>query len=375
MPTFPLGIEDDSFHGSEGCFNMRISRVARSILTVFLTALLLVSPMSAQQEDGLTAIKDYLTTHIGSLEEGAANYQAWAQSYYELAEQYDFDYQAVWDAEQATLPGMLEEGRTIWRDEANANYEMAEGLVAGVPSLAEFDVWIDAGPTGEEDATNAKDWTLETSDGREFAKPGNIFHSITEPTLWGTNPEFVGMDIDMNGDGTVQLGESLPDAHVLTAGADVLVDASGQLADAANDWEPTLEDAFTALVVMIPTAQEYFEQWRDSPYVSADGTEQDAFVGTSRLVDVAGIFTGLELTWSHLSPLVAEESPELAEQITTDMSEMVGLVNELKEKEAAGTRFTPEQADEYGQELQARGESVAGSITQAAALVGVDLEI
>lgn len=351
-------------------------KVMRAPALALLIAGSMAAPMSAQDDAALTEIKSYLTSEVDSLVAGATNYQTWAQGYFELAESYDFDYQAMWDAEAETLPTMIEDGRAIWIGEANLSYERAEGLVAGVPSLAEYDVWIDAGPSGEEDPNEARDWTFETADGRSFEKPGNIFHHITETTLWGTHPDFVGLEADLDGDGEIELGEALPDAYILQGGADVLLEASTELQGSVADWEPTLTDAFTALVVMIPTAQEYFGQWAESPFVLASGdVTQQSFVGTSRLVDIYGIFGGLQLTWENLAPMVAEENPELAEQITTDMTEMVSLVDDLYTQEQAGTRFTPEQADEYGQELQARGESVAGNITQGAALVGVDLQL
>jgi hypothetical protein len=327
----------------------------------------------AEDDQALTEIKEYLTGQVDQLVTGSANLNAWAEDYYALAEASGFDYQAMWEANGAELPASLEEARTIWTDEANAPYESSEGLVAGVPSLAHFDVWIDAGPTAEEDPANAYDWTLELPDGQRLEKPGNLFHSLTEPTLWGTDEQFVGLAVDFNGNGAVELGEALPDANAFLGQTRALVDASQQLQTAVAEWQPTLSDAFTALVVMIPTANGYFEQWRLSPFVSGDATDQAAFVGASRLVDVLGIYGGLDLTWDNIAPLVRDVDPALADQIQTGMDDLLAFVQDIYDQERAGTKFTPEQAEQFGREVQTRADAVAGNIAQAAALLEVDL--
>ena len=52
---------------------------------------------------------------------------------------------------------------------------------------------------------------------------------------------------------------------------------------AIDAWEPTLEDAFMALVTMIPTMNEYFEQWKLSAFIQGDEFQETAFVAVSRL--------------------------------------------------------------------------------------------
>ena len=53
----------------------------------------------------------------------------------------------------------------------------------------------------------------------------------------------------------------------LQAAAHALSDAAGQMQAAVQAWSPTREDDFTALAVMIPTMNEYFEQWKLSAFV------------------------------------------------------------------------------------------------------------
>jgi hypothetical protein len=166
----------------------------------------------------------------------------------------------------------------------------------------------------------------------------------------------------------------LPDANYLLGGSQALLQASTELQTAVVDWEPTLSDAFTALVVMLPTAGDYFEQWKLSPYVSGDDSDSIAFIAQSRLLDVLGIYGGLQVTWNAVAPLVAGVDPALAESITTGIDELLLFVQDVHDKELAGTTFTPEQADQLGSEVQDRGNSIAGNVTQSAALLDIELQ-
>lgn len=331
--------------------------------------------IGAQQPDAdLAGLKQYLADKTGPLAEATASLADTAQAYYDLASAAGFDYRRLWDEQPDEVAALVTAMRDAWSDEAHKIYESAEGIIAGVPSLAHYDAWIDAGPTGDEDPDNAVDWSLELPSGETLERPGNLFHSLTEPALWGTEPAFVGLEVDLDGDGTIGLGDALPEANILQASTAALARAAAELDDAVGAWEPDLSDAFTALVIMIPTGGEYFEQWKNSPFVTGAQTDQAQFVASSRLLDVVGIYTGLGVTWEKASPAVEAEQPALAEQITTELEGLVGFAERLYEQEQGGTRFTPEQADQFAAEVQARGDSLAGQITQAAALIGVTIQ-
>jgi hypothetical protein len=65
---------------------------------------------------------------------------------------------------------------------ANPSLEEMEGVVAGVPRLAEYDVTIDAGSDGS-DPENAVPFDLDTPAGRTFEQPGN-FNFLFETAAW-----------------------------------------------------------------------------------------------------------------------------------------------------------------------------------------------
>jgi hypothetical protein len=141
-----------------------------------------------------------------------------------------------------------------------------------------------------------------------------------------------------------------------------------------EEWQPTLSDAFTALVVMIPTMNEYFEQWKLSSYIAGEESQETAFIGASRLVDINGILSSLNVTYDNIAPLIEATDPALQAQIAGGFTELRGYVGDLYEQEQAGTIFTGEQADLFGTEAQGKAMSLAGQVAQAAALLDVQIQ-
>ena len=357
----------------QGISRRKLVGVAGAV-AIFGGAPRLVYAQSADETAALDAIKQYLSGTVDDLAAGVDALSTWTNQYYDLANGVQFDYDALWKANQATLPDQIAEARRIWSDDAHGNYELAEGIIAGVPALAQFDVWIDAGPPASEDAANAYAWTLTLPDGTAMDKPGNLFHTLTEQAIWGTNPEFVGLDVDFDSNGSTDVTEALPDANFLKGSVDALVDAVAQLKQAVAAWLPTLSDLFTALVVMLPTAGGYFEEWRHSAYVVGNTSESGNFVGNSRLLDVLGIYHGLGTVWTAVTPIVTAADTGMGGTITAGITDLIGFVQNLYDQELAGTRFTTEQAEQFGAEVQQRGDTVAGLVTQAAALINVELQ-
>ncbi|MCB8983873.1 MAG: EfeM/EfeO family lipoprotein [Ardenticatenaceae bacterium] len=320
----------------------------------------------------LTAVKQYALDHAAQMKTGTSALAATAQDYYDLLAANQFDYAAAWARHPDELTQLVRDARANWLTASN-NYELNEGIIAGVPSLAYYDTWIDAGPSAEEDPQAALSWTLELPDGSSLDSPGNFFHGLLEPTIWGTKPAFTGLAVDLDGDGTITLGEALPDANVLLAAAQGLDGATDEMTAAIQTWQPTVTDAFTALVVMIPTMNEYFEQWKLSAYVAGQNSEEAAFIGTSRLVDIAGILNGLDVTYDNVGVLIADTNAEQHAQIEDGFADLRGYVADLRDQEAGGVVFTSQQADLFGTEAQARATALAGQVAQVAALLDVDI--
>jgi len=326
----------------------------------------------------LDAVKSYALENAAQMQVATAALADVSQRYYDLVQEAakaDGDpYARIWDENQEEVHALVVEARDLWL-EASTYYELDEGIVAGVPSLAHYDVWIDAGPPGSEDPEEAFQWQLELPDGRVLESPGNFFHNLLEPTLWGTIPEFTGLKVDLDGDGTIAVGEALPEANMLLGATQGLDDATLEMQAAIEAWDPTLEDALTALVTMIPTMNEYFEQWKESVFVSGSASEAESFIAVSRLLDIKGILAGLSFTYDNISVLVADSDSQLDQQIRTDFDTLIAYVNDLYAQEQGGVQFSPEEADLFGTEAQDLATSLAALVAQAASDLNVTLDL
>ena len=330
------------------------------------------TPAVAADAD-LGAIKDYLLTHTASLQEHTGALAADAEAYHAAAEEAGFDYERLLADRRDEVAGLIERMQATFR-EANPSYEEMEGVVAGVPSLADFDVIIDAG-ADKSDPENAVPFSIRTPAGKTYEQPGNFFF-LLETSLWGTEERFAakGVEPDLDGDGEVTFGEALPDADFLVAAARDFAANAKELDAAAEAWQPTPQDAFTALVVMTPTMSEYFEAWKSSRFVAGAKAEESAFVAASRLQDIADILGGLVLVYDSVEPVIAEDDPQQARQTGSELKELESFAADLRDEEADGRKFSARDADTLGSEAQDRAEAIAGQVSQAAGRLGIPLE-
>jgi hypothetical protein len=329
-------------------------------------------------EADLAAVKAYAIEHAQKQKAATEAFRQTVETYYSRVahvreEHPDEDpYEHLVAEHPEAIAELLATAKEQWI-EASTHYELDEGIVAGVPSLAFYDIWIDAGPPAAEAPDEALEWQLVLADGRTLDSPGNFYHNLTEPALYGTTEEFAGLQADLDGDGQVELGEALPDAEVLLGAAQGLDQAAGQMLAAVEAWEPSLKDTFGALTTMTPTMNEYFEQWKLSAFIAGQTSEEASFVALSRLFDINGILNGLDVAYDNVSPVVAGADPELDAQISRGYEELVGYVGDLYQQEQEGKIFSAEEADLFGSEAQAKATALAGQVAQAAALVGIEL--
>jgi hypothetical protein len=321
----------------------------------------------------LGPIKDYLLDHTSRLQGDTAKLSSQADQYYALAKSVDFDYAKLLAAHRDEAAGLVERMQQTYID-ANPAYEEMEGVVAGVPELADFDVIIDAG-SDKSDPENAVPFSVRTPAGKTFEQPGNFFF-LVETALWGTEPKFVaqGVEPDLDGNGKVTFGEAVPDADFLVAAAKDFATNAKELDAAAKAWEPTEQDAFTALVVMTPTMSEYFEAWKNSRFVAGGKAKESTFVAASRLQDIAGILNGLVLIYESVEPSVTKASAQQAKQTGSELKDLHRFAVKLRDREAAGRKFTAGEADTLGSDAQDRAEAIAGQVSQAAGELGIKLE-
>lgn len=332
------------------------------------------SSSDTEDEGGLTATKTYLTDHSADLAAETAKIKTAANAYYDLAKAENFDYEKLLAKQCDAVDAALTDAKDAFVA-ANPNYEEMEGIVAGIPRTAQYDTDMDAGSDAS-DPESAVSFNLTLPNGEVMKQPGNLFF-LLETSLYGTNEDLVvkGVKPDVNCDGKVEFGEGLPDANILKASADEMDKQANDLDADAQEIVINESDAFTAITVMTPTMSEYFEQWKNSAFVSGQGKQDEAsFVATSRLSDIADILTGINFTYEEIEPVIAAENADQAEQTAAELGDLLARAEDLRDREAGGEKFTPEQADQLGAEMQAQAEKIAGQVTQAAKDTGVEIQ-
>jgi len=346
----------------------RLSPLPLLTLTLLPTALLATHAGAATTGNDLSGVKTYLTARLQVQAKGTAALVRGADAYYARARAAGFDYRKL-SSDRAAVAA-LRAARAGWT-QASPVYEEVEGIVAGVNSLSQYDLILDAGTSAAEGGEDVVPFDLKLPNGRVLPRPGNLF-GVNEGTLWNTVRTFSsGVPTDVDGDGRVGFGDALPDANVLKAAATELNRQTDALQAAAAAWTPTQSDVFGALVGNVPTVGPvFFENWKTSRFVLGSRTTRTDFVVISRLSDLQGNVASWEAMYRGLSPQVKARNAQLDAQITSGLGSLKGYVARLSVQEKV-RHFTPEQADTLQQEAQNRATVITGRLTQAAALLGV----
>ena len=261
------------------------------------------APTPVTQAD-LDGVKDFLLAQSQQLQGFTKEFRANAEAYHALARKAGFDDEQLWSQSGSQVRPLLENLKASWI-EGNPAYERMEGIVAGTPSLARYDVILDAGSSASEDPASAVPFDLTLPNGTVLKQPGNLYN-LTEGALWGTLPDSLpaGTPTDLDGDGTEEFGEVLPDSGLLVSSARAFDRYAGELDQASRSWQPSDSDAFTALVVMVPTMSEYFGQWKESRFVLGGRSDSQSFNVVSRLSDISDILAGLDVVYDGVAPRI-----------------------------------------------------------------------
>jgi hypothetical protein len=240
-------------------------------------------------------------------------------------------------------------------------YETVEGIVAGVPSMADYDIYLDAGVPASEGPDDVAPVVLVLEDGKKIEKQGALFTYIIEPTLWGG---------DKRWSVTADNGKPLPSPGILVAAAKDVNKKIGELVADAKAWNASVSDCFGAMVVMTPTLSDYFEDWKESRY-SED--KSGRFQAVSRVSDMRGIMGSCQVMYDAVEESVAEKDKALAKSVSSGFKEIMAFLDKIESREKQG-EIKVAEIDELATQAKEKTDKIVPQIEQSAAVSGVKID-
>ena len=143
-----------------------------SRIVLLLAALVAASALAATASAADTAApagltlaptKTFLLGHTTQLVGFTNQFRTVADRYYAAARTTGFDYATLWGTKPGAVSADLAKLKKLWIA-GNPYYEQVEGVVAGTPSLAVYDVILDAGSSAAEDPASAVPFDLKLAE-------------------------------------------------------------------------------------------------------------------------------------------------------------------------------------------------------------------
>lgn len=335
------------------------------VLSTVVASMLLAGSVMASSD--VDKVKDFEMEHATKLHKQADALKDLAADYYEDMKAVNFNYDKAWKTNRKDLAKDMEAMKRAWLEASN-NYEIMEGLVAGMPQTVKYDLILDAGIPASEGNEDVAPHDLKCENGKVYKRPGNFFHYLLEPTLWGTHEAYVAKKVDLNDDGQITKGEALPDAKWLKCVTKGFDHYAEELLETVSGLNMTLTDVFTAELTMIPTMGDYFEDWKNSRILG----KSEAFIALSRLFDIKGISGGLKVAYeSAIHPKLKNVDPKLDNQIRLAFYDLVSFVDNAYMEEESGHIFKPADADAYSSQAQDMADRLSAMVARAAKKLGI----
>lgn len=320
---------------------------------------------------GKQGVKTYLVTVIEAVVKASNDLKTAGVAYDKLVTAHANDAVAAAKAQPEQVATLIKQMRRAYERIDSYGFEYVEGIVAGVPSMAHYDVELDSGlpqkmATSPDDAVaqvviKAGDLTLD--------KEGSLNNFLIEPTVFGTNERFSAGQSPLpgfEGDAAIRL----PNPKLVIALADYAIEGYNRLLKDAKAWQPSDEDCFYAIYNMTPTLVDYFEEWKESKIQG--GAAGGRFVAVSRISDMRGIMSSVRLTWQSLEPQVAAADPALAQNVSQGYAKVMAFIDTIDARDKA-TPLNAEAIDALGSQAKERADKLTVQTAQAAALLKIDV--
>lgn len=319
---------------------------------------------------GSNDVKGYLLGALTRMEQASDEFLTNATAYQKLVDTNGGDITRAFAQSPDEIMRLVAALRENYKAMDSFGYETIEGIVAGVPKLSDFDVYLDAGVPKDQagSGTPVAPVVLTLPDGSKIDREGCLFTYLIEPMLWGSNKKLV-VAADLDRDGKIVPRESLPRADVLiTVARDVRMKIH-ELHETAIAWQPSTSDYFSAIITMTPTLSGYFDDWKESRYAPETSGK---FTAVSRVSDMRGIMFSVAVLYEAVHAKVAVKDPALANSIQRGFEGILVFIDRVDQREKkAGAVMTPAEVDELGEKAKQKADKLVPQIEQAAALLSI----
>ncbi len=339
--------------------NMKMISSFSRLVCVCGSVLVALSPGYA--DDTADSVKSYLVKRLDKVQEASADFVKNSDAYAALIAANGGTVESAYKAQPKEMGKLVAKMQENYKAMDSFGYETVEGIVAGVPSMADYDIYLDAGVPASEGPDDVAPVVLDLGNGKKIDKQGALFTYIIEPALWGGDKRWV-----------VAVGESrtMPRPEVLSAAAKDVHAKIGNLVSDANGWQASVGDCFGAMIVMTPTLSDYFEDWKESRYSS---DKSGRFQAVSRVSDMRGIMGSCQVMYEAVDETVAAKDKALAKSVNSGFKEIMAFLDKIEAREKQG-EIKGAEIDELATQAKEKTDKLVPQIEQSAAVSGVKVE-
>ena len=335
--------------------NLIVSVLATSFSLMGLAA-------SVHAEETAVSVKSYLLQKLEKMTTASEDFVKNSEGYSALVADHGGSVEAAYKADPKQMQKLVAKLQDDYKAMDSFGYETVEGIVAGVPSLADYDIYLDAGVPASEGPEGVAPVVLVPVNGEKIDKQGSLFTYIIEPMLWSGDKRWV-VSVDSG-------KKSLPRPEVLSAAAKDANKKLGELLADAKSWNATISDCFGAMVVMTPTLSDYFEDWKESRYSKE---KSGRFQAVSRVSDMRGIMGSCQVMYEAVEKKVAEKDKSLAKSIDSGFKGIMSFLDKIDAREKEG-EIKGAEIDELATQAKEKTDKLVPQIQQSAAVIGVKVE-
>jgi len=319
-------------------------------------------PSVHAEEANAESVKKYLVSRLEKMNEASADFVKNSEAYSALIKANGGTPESAYKAEPKKIDSLVAKMQENYKGMDSYGYETVEGIVAGVSSMADYDIYLDAGVPASEGPDDVAPVVLDLGNGQKINKEGSLFTHIIEPALWGGNKKWV-VTVD---DGK----KTVPKPEVLAAAATDVNKKLSELLRDAKAWNASVADCFGAMVVMTPTLSDYFEDWKESRY-SKD--KSGKFQAVSRVSDMRGIMSSCKVMYDAVKASVAEKDKALAKATSAGFNDIMNFLDLIEKREKQG-EIKGAEIDELATQAKDKTDKLVPQIEQSAAVTGIKVQ-